>query len=209
MDRGNFVKKLFYPLGLVTLLGFSAIFLYLETDKIIQFDSQMAQLFGDNKVIGLFHYLGETKFIIFISLLLIAFLWFRSNNYRGMLFVVFTVGLGNVMNQLMKRRVERERPDVPQQIESFSFPSGHAMVGILYLFTIAYFLAEHQSNKLIRVLIWAGAGFIALMVGLSRIAEHRHYASDVLAGWMIGYTWFVLVALWYEYRNRAFKKHTL
>lgn len=203
------MKKLFYPLGLVTILGFFALFLYIETSEVIQFDSQMAQLFGDNKVILLFHYLGNTKFIIFISLLLIAFLWFRSNNYRGMLFVVFTVGLGNVMNQFIKKWVGRERPDVPQQIESFSFPSGHAMVGILYLFTIAYFLTEHQSSKLNRVLIWIGAGFITAMVGISRIAEHRHYASDVLAGWMIGYTWFVIVALWYEYRNRAFKKHTL
>lgn len=209
MDRGDFVKKLFYPLGLVTLLGFAALFLYLETKEIIQFDSQMAHLLGDNRVIGLFHYLGETKFIVFIMLLLIAFLWFRSNNYRGMLFVVFTVGLGNVMNQFIKKWVERERPDVPQQLESFSFPSGHAMVGILYLFTIAFFLTEHQSNKLIQVLIWIGAVLITIMVGLSRIAEHRHYASDVLAGWMIGYTWFVIVALWYEYRNKAFKKHTL
>ena len=209
MDRGDFVKKLFYPLGLVTLLGFAAIFLYFETDEIIQLDSQMAQLFGDNSLLGFFHYLGETKFIIFISLLLIAFLWFRSNNYRGMLFVVFTVGLGNVLNQLIKRWVERVRPDVPQQLETFSFPSGHAMVGILYLFTIAYFLTEHQTNKWIRVCIWTVTVFITAMVGLSRIAEHRHYATDVLAGWMIGYTWFVLVALWYEYRNRGFKKHTL
>lgn len=209
MDRGDFVKKLFYPLGMVTLLGFAALFLYFETEEIIQFDSQMAQLFGDNKVIGLFHYLGETKFIIFISLLLIAFLWFRSNNYRGMLFVVFTVGLGNVMNQSLKKWVERERPDVPQQLETFSFPSGHAMVGILYLFTIAYFLTEHQSNKFVRLLIWIATVFITFLVGLSRVAENRHYASDVLAGWMIGYTWFVLVAMWYEYRSRAFKKHTL
>lgn len=209
MDRGDFVKKLFYPLSLVTLLGFAALFLYFNTKEIAQFDYQMSQLIGDNKVIGLFHYLGETKFIVFITLILIVYLWFRSKNYRGMLFVVISIGFGNVLNQMLKKWVERERPDVPQQLESFSFPSGHAMVGILYLFTIAFFLTEHQSNKLIRVLIWMGAIFITIMVGLSRIAEHRHYASDVLAGWMIGYTWFVIVALWYEYRNKVFKKHTL
>ena len=202
------MKKWFYPLSLVTLLGFAALFLYFNTTEIAQFDSQMSQLFGDNKVIVFFHYLGDTKFIIFITLLLIVYLWFRSKNYRGMLFVLLSVGFGNVLNQMLKKWIERERPDVPQQLETFSFPSGHAMVGLLYLFTIAYFLSEHQSNKTRRILIWLVTIFVTLMVGLSRIAEHRHYASDVLAGWMIGYSWFVIVALWYEYRNRVFKKYT-
>lgn len=200
------MRKWFYPLSLVTLLGFAALFLYFNTKEIAQFDYQMSQLFGDKKVIGLFHYLGETKFVVFITLLFIAYLWFRSKNYRGMLFVLLSIGFGNVLNQMLKKWVERERPDVPLQLETFSFPSGHAMVGLLYLFTIAYFLTEHQSSKLSQVLIWIVTIFITVMVGLSRIAEHRHYASDVLAGWMIGYSWFVIVALWYEYRNRVFKK---
>jgi undecaprenyl-diphosphatase len=202
------VKKWFYPLSVVTLLGFATLFLYFNTKEIAQFDYQMSQFFGDNKVIGLFHYLGETKFIVFITLILIVYLWFRSKNYRGMLFVVLSIGFGNVLNQMLKKWVERERPDVPQQLETFSFPSGHAMVGLLYLFTIAYFLTEHQSSKLNRILIWIVTIFITVMVGLSRVAEHRHFASDVLAGWMIGYSWFVIVALWYEYRNRVFKKRT-
>lgn len=199
------MRKWFYPLGLVTLLGFAVLFLYFNSKEIAQLDYRLAQLFGDNTVIGLFHYLGETKIIIFITLLLILYLWFRSKNYRGMLFVVLSVGFGNVLNQMLKKSIERERPDVPQQLETFSFPSGHAMVGLLYLFTIAYFLTENQSSRLNQILIWSVTILITAMVGLSRIAEHRHYASDVLAGWLIGYSWFVIVALWYEYRKRSFK----
>ena len=199
------MRKWFYPLGLVTLLGFAVLFLYFNSKEIAQLDYRLAQLFGDNTVIGLFHYLGETKIIIFITLLLILYLWFRSKNYRGMLFVMLSVGFGNVLNQMLKKSIERERPDVPQQLETFSFPSGHAMVGLLYLFTIAYFLTENRSSRLNQILIWCVTILITAMVGLSRIAEHRHYASDVLAGWLIGYSWFVIVALWYEYRKRSFK----
>lgn len=201
------MRKWFYPLSLVTLLGFTALFLFFQTNEIVQFDSQMSQLFGDHGVIVFFHYLGDTKFIIFITLILIVYLWFHSKNYRGMLFVLLSIGFGNVLNQILKKWVERERPDVPQQLETFSFPSNHAMVGLLYLFTIAYFLTEHQTSKTKRVLIWLVTIFITVMIGISRIAEHRHYASDVLAGWLIGYSWFVIVALWYEYRNRVFKKY--
>lgn len=202
------MRKWFYPLSLVTLLGSATLFLYFDSKEVSKFDYQMSQLFGDNQIIVFFHYLGDTKFIIFITLILTVYLWFRSKNYRGMLFVVFSVGFGNVLNQILKKWVERERPDVPQQLESFSFPSGHAMLGLLYLFTLAYFLTEHQSRKPRQVLIWLVTILITVMVGLSRIAEHRHYASDVLAGWMIGYSWFVIVALWYEYRNRFFRKYT-
>ena len=202
------MRKWFYPLSLVTLLGSAILFLYFDSKEVSKFDYKMSHLFGDNQLIVFFHYLGDTKFIIFITLILIVYLWFRSKNYRGMLFVVLSIGFGNVLNQILKKSIERERPDVPQQLESFSFPSGHAMLGLLYLFTLAYFLTEHQSRKQRRVLIWLVTILITVMVGLSRIAEHRHYASDVLAGWMIGYSWFVIVALWYEYRNRFFEKYT-
>jgi undecaprenyl-diphosphatase len=198
------VKKWFYPLGLVTLLGFGVLFLNFTRDEMIVLDHSMAKLLGDNAFITAFHYLGETTFIVIVTLLLLVYLWIRSKNYRGMLFVLFAVGVGNVLNQFLKKWVQRERPDVPHQLETFSFPSGHAMVGLLYVFTVAYFLTEYQSDKKIRILIWVSAVVLAGMIGLSRIAEHRHYASDVLAGWMAGYTWFVLVALWYEYRKRSF-----
>lgn len=199
------MKKWFYPLGLVTLLGFAALFLTFTRDEMIKFDLKMAELLGGNAFITAFHYLGETNFIVIVSLCLLAYLWIRSKNYRGMLFVLFAVGVGNVINQLLKKWVQRERPDVPHQLESFSFPSGHAMVGLLYILTVAYFLTEHQSDKKVRILTWIAAILLAVLTGLSRIAEHRHFASDVFAGWMAGYTWFILVALWYEYRKRSFQ----
>ena len=202
------MKKWFYPLGLVTLLGFAALYITFTSDEMVQLDLKMHELFAGNQFIILFHYIGEQKFIVICMLILFAYLWIRAKNYRGMLFGLFSVGVGNVLNQLLKKWVERERPDIPDQLTSFSFPSGHAMVGLLYIFTIAYFLAEHQSNKTIRIVIWVGAIILTILTGLSRIAESRHYATDVLAGWMAGYTWFVLVALWYEYRKNIFKKNT-
>lgn len=205
------MKKWFYPLGLVTLLGFAMLFLNIAKDEVVVIDQKMGRLLEGNQFISAFHYFGNTGVILSISLLIILLLWIRSHNYRGMLFVLFTVGVGNAINQLLKRWIERERPDIPYQLETYSFPSGHAMVGLLYLFTIAYLATEHQTNRKITVTIWLGAILMSIMIGLSRIAESRHYASDVFAGWMAGYTWFVLVALWYEYRkrNRKSKKNRL
>ncbi|WP_391117978.1 phosphatase PAP2 family protein [Psychrobacillus sp. L3] len=200
------MKKWFYPLGLATLFGFATFFLTFTKDEMVSFDHKMSELLSGNQFIIAFHYLGETAFVIIVMLILFGYLWIRSKNYRGMLFGLFTVGVGNVLNQLLKNWVQRARPDIPHQLHSFSFPSGHAMGGLLYVFTVAYFLTEHQSNKKIRILIWIGAILLTMMIGLSRIAESRHFASDVLAGWMVGYTWFVIVALWYEYRKKSVPK---
>ncbi|GGA39498.1 phosphatase PAP2 family protein [Psychrobacillus lasiicapitis] len=202
------MKKWFYPLGLVTLLGFAALYITFTSEEMVQLDRKMSELIYGNQFITLFHYIGEQKFIVIMMLILFAYLWIRSKNYRGMLFGLFSVGVGNVLNQLMKKWVERERPDIPNQLESFSFPSGHAMVGLLYIFTIAYLLAEHQTNKKVRVSIWIGALILTVLIGLSRVAESRHYATDVFAGWMAGYTWFILVVLWYEFRSNIFKKNS-
>lgn len=205
------MKKWFYPLGLVTLLGFAMLYLNITKDEVLSLDHKMSNLLGGSQFITAFHYFGDTKFILLIALLIILLLWIRSHNYRGMLFVLFTVGVGNALNQLLKKVIQRERPDVSNQLETFSFPSGHAMVGLLYLFTIAYLATEHQTNKKISLTIWSGAILMTIMIGLSRIAESRHYASDVFAGWMAGYTWFILVAIWYELRkrNRKSKKNKL
>lgn len=199
------MKRWFYPLGLVTLLGFAMLYINLAKDEVSLIDQKMSDLIGGNHFITVFHYFGDTTFILLIALLIILLLWIRTHNYRGMLFVLFTVGVGNALNQFLKKIIERERPDVPQQLETFSFPSGHAMVGLLYLFTIAYLTTEHQRNRKISLTIWLGAILMAIMIGLSRIAESRHFASDVFGGWMAGYTWFVIVALWYELRKRQRK----
>lgn len=200
------MKNWFYPLGLVSFIGFAIIVVSISKGEVIAIDDKMSHLLAGNTFLTLFHYLGETSFILVVMLLLLGYLWIRSKNYRGMLFVLFSVGIGNVANQLLKKWIQRQRPDIPHQLESFSFPSGHAMVGLLYVFTIAYFFTEHQSNKMVRLFIWIGAILLSLFMGLSRIAESRHYATDVFAGWMVGYTWFILMVLWYEMRKRNFIK---
>ena len=196
------MKRLFYPLGLVTLLSFFVLLVYYPSDQMKKFDQQVAELFGGNSFIEAFHVLADTEFVIFVVIIVILLLWLKFHHYRGMLFVLLTAAAGNALNQLLKKWIQRDRPVVIDQLSTYSFPSGHAMVGLLYLFTLAYLITENQKNKSLKLLIWGAAIVLSVLVGLSRIAGERHYASDVLAGWFAGYTWFVAVALWYEYRKK-------
>lgn len=201
------MKRIFYPLAMATLLGFFGILYYYQQEPVRELDERATSLFGGIAWLDAMSFIGDQWVIFIISFLLLVFLWVFRRNYRGMLFVFLAVGVGNVLNHLLKEWFERPRPDFPQELMSYSFPSNHAMVGLLYLFTLAYFLGEGVAKKG-RLMIWGTAIVLSILVALSSVAGNEQYISDVLAGLFLGYTWFVLVAIWYEMRERQFRKRT-
>lgn len=200
------MKRLFYPLAVATLLGFFAILVNYSEPAMLQIDERAAELLGGQPLLDGMSILGEPWMIASVSLILLVYLWLFRKNYRGMLFVFLAVGVGNVLNQVMKEWIERPRPDLQHGLESFSFPSNHSMVGMLYLFTLAYFLSEGSASKKAKTLIWLSAVGLSVLVALSRVAGGEHYFSDITAGLFIGYSWFVAVAVWYELRERQLRK---
>lgn len=197
------MKKWAYPLAIVTLIVFIVLRVTYQSRLMNTFDAKMAEILFGNRFIEIFHYIGEPIFVVAVAVVLMVYLAWKVKNYRGMLFVVLTFAAGNVLNQLLKKWVQRPRPEIADQLTSFSFPSGHSMTGILYLFSLAYILAENR-NKSRKILLWLGATILTVLIGLSRIAGARHFATDVLAGWSIGYTWFIICVIWYERRKRLF-----
>lgn len=88
-----------------------------------------------------------------------------------------------VISPILKVTVSRQRPT---QAEStfdrdrggMSFPSGHATQA----FAVASVIAAHYDSFWVRAAAYGLAG----LVGLSRMQQGEHYASDVLAGALIG-----------------------
>ncbi|WP_155593242.1 phosphatase PAP2 family protein [Lysinibacillus cavernae] len=200
------MKKWAYPLAIITLIIFIVLRTTFQSELMTKFDAKMAEILFGNRFIEVFHYIGEPKFVVTVAVVLMVYLAWKVKNYRGMLFVVLTFAAGNVLNQLLKKWVQRPRPEIEDQLTSFSFPSGHAMTGILYLFTIAYIFAENNSKSR-KTVLWLGATILMVLIGLSRIAGARHFATDVLAGWSMGYTWFIICVIWYERRKRTFQSN--
>lgn len=200
------MKKWAYPLAVVTLAVFLVIAFNFKTPSFEAFDERIASSLRGNELLGLFHYLGETKLVVIIAIIVLLFLWIRQQNYRGMLFVVMTLAAGTTINNLIKSYVERPRPEIVDQLTSYSFPSGHSQMSVLYLLTLAYLFSEITTSKKKAMLAWVVAVVLFICIGLSRIAESRHFATDVLAGWSLGYTWFIVCVIWYEARKRKLKR---
>ena len=67
------MKNWMFVLAIFTFIIFAFLMYSFGTPTFVNFDKEMASLVGGNKFIDLFHYLGETKFIFSIGILLIIF----------------------------------------------------------------------------------------------------------------------------------------
>jgi len=201
------MKYLVYVIGLLPIFLFRFIGKNYEVASVVQFDEKVASFLYGNDFITLFHYIGDTATVMIFTLIMVFYFGVKRQNYRAILFIVATVAGGTAINQALKAIYARPRPNIEGQLESFSYPSGHSMLGVLFLFTAAYLFSKLSSSTKASIMFWAIAITLAVLIGLSRIAEGRHYATDVLGGWSLGIVWFTLCVIWYEQRERSFKKN--
>ncbi|OXS55169.1 phosphatase PAP2 family protein [Bacillus sp. DSM 27956] len=155
---------------------------------------------GDMNVLEPFSVIGTELVIGIATIALILFLWWVKKDYAGIITVVVLVAGSNVLNKAIKGWMERERPPFSHGEEGFSFPSGHAMVGIVFLLVIAYFISKEISTMGMKITIFTLAVILSLLAGFSRVAEQAHYPTDVAAGFLLGYSFFVLCIFLYEKR---------
>ena len=114
-------------------------------------------------------------------------------NLRGALVLVFACGpLNELATAAAKALVNRPRPaTMLVGAPSTSFPSGHALEAMSALLAALWFFFPMMSRSIRRVAI-AVVAVAVLAVGASRVALNAHYPSDVLAGWSLGYLYFLL-----------------
>ncbi len=201
------MKFLVYAIGLLPVFLFLWIGENYETEAFIQFDENVSSILFGNDIITLFHYIGDTVTVMIFTLIMVFYFGVRQQNYRAILFIVATVAGGTALNQSIKGYYARPRPAIIDQLNSFSFPSGHSMLGVLFLFTAAYLLSRLSTSTKAKIMYWVIAITLFVLIGLSRVAEGRHYATDVIGGWSLGIAWFTLCVIWYELRESGFKKH--
>ena len=111
------------------------------------------------------------------------------------------IAIANVMavsvTEILKRTVKEERPD---QSDDLSFPSGHTSIAFTNAALLYY---EYKDSNL----WYASSGFLfATATGVLRIANNKHYTSDVLAGAGIGLASGLIVSYWNPFKSVTFGK---
>ena len=140
--------------------------------------------------------LGGTVVLVVVVVAVGAHDYWRHRNANVVLFlVVVLVGIV-VLNNGLKLLVDRERPDVLHLVgtSGSSFPSGHSASATAVWFAVALVAGRHWSRPG-RAAAAAAAAVLAITVATSRALLGVHWLTDVIAGVLVGWGWFLLCAL--------------
>jgi len=155
--------------------------------------------------------IGGTVVVTLICLILGAIFWVRQQRVYFTTLAITAIG-GIGLNLLIKQLFDRQRPQLWQlttgELNTSSFPSGHAMLSVVIYGFIGYLLAHHFRRwrwwivSLIIVLI--------VLIGFSRVYLGVHWFTDIVAGQAAGLTWLMACLLnleiyrrYHQHRNKS------
>ena len=148
--------------------------------------------------------LGSTLVII-SGIISILFL-FDFKHFKQMTIISL---IGIISNHIIKEIVKRPRPSVFKLTSesSYSFPSSHTMMSTIFYGLLIYFIWEKLKNRKLKILLTIIFSIIILGTGISRIYLGAHYATDVLAGLILGLLYdFFFIKLYINKKNKETKR---
>lgn len=204
----------------VAIMRNSTILLILAFNLLIFTLLSIAMLFGkvdfiDNKMFELMNYIiadGLTRILIYITnfayviipvcLILLVIPKTRTISIP----VVLTMIVSPVCVKLLKSSFGRLRPDIESMViaTGYSFPSGHTTNTMAFYTSIAIIALKYIENKTIKITVVICSYILAITTGLSRIYLGVHYASDVLAGFVLGL--FISILIFFIWDNYLYNK---
>ncbi len=192
------MKKFFY---LFVLLFFVDLIMVI-TGFSSNFDNAISLFFSvHNNVIftNIFKaisFICSPKFMIVLNVLLFIFIIVKKK-YKLLIIVLSSIS-SVIINNLVKIIVRRERPDYLRMVmeKSYSFPSGHAMISVLFFGSIIYLVNKY--NLKYKKLITFSLSTFVLLVGISRIYLGVHYLTDVVGGYLLGFIVLFLIIHLFE-----------
>lgn len=202
------VGAVFFAVMSVVMIG---LFLTDRVARIDQLGFGLATAIRSEGVTSFFSaltYLGNAVVLAPLGVVLIVGL-FVAHLRAEAVTLILTLGGGELLNELFKAVFARPRPDDFHLIllpDSFSFPSGHAMIAPAFYCMLAYLLSRWQEGRAWASLIQPVIGLMVVLLATSRVYLGVHYPSDVLAGFFLAMSGYLAVRFGYERHQE--NKHT-
>lgn len=130
---------------------------------------------------------------IFLSIATVMLFLLIKNKKIG-LSIISNIVIITVLNQLLKRILQRPRPTEFRIVEEtgYSFPSGHSMVSMAFYGYLIYLIYRYIKNKYVKWTLITILSILICLIGISRIYLGVHYTSDVLGGFLLSISYLVI-----------------
>lgn len=187
--------------GVAAMVAFAVPFVLLgyavrqKFDPLIHLDNAIAERATDltrsisaGPALMVLQAVSQPWVVYILATLVCLWAWLAKGLLNRALWAFVTMMIGWNLALDAKLLVQRARPVVDDPIShapGYSFPSGHASNAAIVATTLVFLLWPLLSPAARRVATTVAVVF-ALAVGLDRIFLGVHFASDVVAGWILG-----------------------
>jgi membrane-associated phospholipid phosphatase len=173
---------------------------YVTGDPIVRLDDRVATELHEHAseplttMVGVVTELGGGILLATLSLATFVLLARRGERAQAAFLVLAFLG-AEVLTAALKAGFRRERPVFEEPLstaDSFSFPSGHALVSLVVYGALAFLASSRLRSRRARLACFVAAGLLVLAIGFSRLYLGVHFLSDVLAGFSAGTAWLLI-----------------
>lgn len=171
----------------------------IEAEELIHFDQAINQALGalrTDTVVQVFAFVtgwADASAIVAVAAVTTGLLAALGHGY--LVVPLWVVVLGSQLTTYAgKYGFDRQRPEFVTEVVAAtpSFPSGHATSAIAVYGFIAYVLSRESvaTRPRFEIVFWSAV--VVVLVGFSRMLLSLHYASDVVAGFLVGGFWLLV-----------------
>ncbi|MFW6282652.1 MAG: phosphatase PAP2 family protein [Minisyncoccales bacterium] len=188
-----FLLAIFVFLTIFILLSKTLFSLFFPLDNIVNnYFNDLRNISFLVILIKTISHLGDWKILLTLSVVL-TFIISRKSKFDSGVFIIAFLFTGGLVYTL-KEFFQRARPEGLIEATTFSFPSGHTALSIVFYGFIAYFSYRYVKTPLRKIIIFLSITLI-LFIGFSRIFLGIHWLSDVLASVVISGS-ILLIGIW-------------
>jgi len=148
---------------------------------------------GRTRFMNFITFLGKHTLLIPLNFLLIVFFIYKKHKWFALR--IASLALSSVVISFsLKAFFRRDRPELQLigDVSGYSFPSGHALIGVVFYGLFIYIIWHEVKQNWLKISLIIILIILILLISFSRIYLRVHYPSDVIAGLAAGFIWLVL-----------------
>jgi membrane-associated phospholipid phosphatase len=210
----HYRARLFQGYVVTATIAFALLFFFARTvsyftfDLVITRDLQLLHYGWLDVLMRLISAPGFPPQVYVLTGIVLLILFSSGLRWEAVAALFGTVGI-SALGLLVKLAVQRPRPSsdlvhVFQQLNSYSFPSGHVLFYTTFFGFLLFLFYTLLKDGWPRILALVILGSLVGLIGVSRVYLGEHWASDVLGAYLLGSLWLALTIYVYQWGKPRF-----